>query len=166
MKKLFLALCFFSAIASANAGFMNIQDTTTSLKFDFSVEDFLLTRGGVTETYTPTDFTAGGFSFFLQDRFVILPGNIERFTINATGVTESYAVDFGSLNFSGSYLSGGKTVTWSVQSEVTTRLRSDFWSGSFSAQIAPPVSVPDAGSSLALAALALGGLLVARRKLR
>ena len=168
MKKLLLTFCFLSALLSARAVITPVTDTAAYLQFNFRFSDNFLSPGGDSGSYTPTHFLGGSYDFFFQDRVVsiapFLTGNIQQFTPVGGGSTSTHFVDFGHLNFSGSYLFGGQTIQWSIESTVSTRLGNDRWQGTFIGT-AQPASVPDSGSALGLAALALGGLFIARRKL-
>ncbi|HRE80119.1 MAG TPA: VPDSG-CTERM sorting domain-containing protein [Opitutaceae bacterium] len=169
MRKLLLTFCFLSAVLSARAIITPVTDTANYLEFNFRFSDNFLSPGGDSGSYTPTNFQGGSFNFFFQDRLIsiapFLTGNLEQFTPAASGGTSTHFVDVGQLNFSGSYLFGGQTIQWSIESTVSTRLGNDRWQGTF-VGTAQPTTVPDSGSGLALAILALGSLVIARRSVR
>jgi len=169
MKKLLLTFCFLSVLVSARALITPVTDTASYLEFNFRFSDNFLSPGGDSGSYTPTHFQGGSYDFFFQDRLIslapFLTGNLEQFTPVAGGSTSTHFVDFGPLNFSGSYLFGGQIIQWSIESTVSTRLGNDRWQGTF-VGTAQPATVPDSGSGLGLAVLALGALFFARRKIK
>jgi len=167
MKRLLFSAALIFVSVSANAGTISsVSQSSTNLQFDFSLADNFLSPGFDTATFVSGAFPGGTLEFKFQDRIISLfpfqTGDQETFT--TPGGTLTYNVDFGPLNFAGSYLSGGSTVNWTIDSTVTTRLGNDTWIGTFRGT-ARATTVPDSGTTAGLMALALVGLAAIRRKL-
>lgn len=165
MKKIFLiSALLFATLLPARASITEVFQSATTLDLNFTLTDTALNAGGISESFTHfTSFPGLGLTFSFDDRLAVVLGDIESFSTNPSSGTFFNVQDFGPYNFSGSYVSGGSTVNWAITSTVTTNIFSgDTWSGRFLATATS--RVPDAGSSLALLAIALGGLTMLRRR--
>lgn len=164
MKALKLTGLLLLGSAISAFGIVTMQvDTIDSLSLDFTITDNALSPADI-DIYTTVNFPAIGsiFAFGFDDRWAKMwggSGNLEALW-SSNGIAELANEDYGSVTFTGSYLTGGYSVDWGLTSKVRTRLGNDTWSGNLSAE---STYVPDGGITLMLLGLGLSGLAFGRR---